>query len=40
MSRALSRNGSDTFQQRLLEQEGIEFDQRDRFNLERYRWLD
>ncbi len=36
----LSRNGSDAFQQRLLEKEGIEFDDRNRFNLERFRWLD
>jgi methylated-DNA-protein-cysteine methyltransferase related protein len=35
-----SRNGSDAFQQRLLEEEGVEFDDRNRFNLERFRWLD
>jgi methylated-DNA-protein-cysteine methyltransferase-like protein len=40
VSYALSRNGSDVFQQRLLEKEGIEFDDRNRFNLERFRWLD
>ncbi len=40
VSRALSRNGSDIFQQRVLEQEGVVFDERARFNLERYRWLD
>jgi methylated-DNA-protein-cysteine methyltransferase related protein len=34
-----SRNGGDRLQQRLLEQEGIEFDANNRFNLERYRWL-
>ena len=36
----LSRNGNDAYQQRLLQKEGIKFDQRNRFNLERYRWLD
>ena len=35
-----SRNGSDTLQQHLLEQEGIEFDTKNRVNLERFRWLD
>lgn len=40
VSYALSRNGSDAFQQRLLEEEGVEFDDRNRFNLERFRWLD
>ena len=35
-----SRNGSDAVQQRLLEKEGVEFDDRNRFNLERFRWLD
>ena len=40
VSFALSRNGTDAFQQRLLEKEGIEFDDRQRFNLERFRWLD
>ncbi len=33
-----SRNGGDALQRRLLEKEGIEFDERDRFNLERFRW--
>lgn len=33
-----SRNGSDAFQQRLLEEEGIEFDERNRCNLRRFRW--
>ena len=33
-----SRNGGDALQRRLLEKEGIEFDNRDRFNLERFRW--
>jgi methylated-DNA-protein-cysteine methyltransferase related protein len=40
VSYSLSRNGSDALQQRLLEKEGIEFDDRNRFNLERFRWLD
>lgn len=40
VSYALSRNGSDAIQQRLLEREGVEFDDRNRFNLERFRWLD
>jgi methylated-DNA-protein-cysteine methyltransferase-like protein len=40
VSYAPSRNGSDALQQRLLEKEGIEFDDRHRFNLERFRWLD
>jgi methylated-DNA-protein-cysteine methyltransferase related protein len=35
-----SRNGSDALQQRLLKKEGIKFDARNRFNLERFRWLD
>ena len=33
-----SRNGGDALQRRLLEREGVEFDDRDRFNLERFRW--
>src|SRR5215469_16763738 len=33
-----SRNGGDALQRRLLEEEGVEFDDRDRFNLERFRW--
>ena len=40
VSYSLSRNGSDAFQQHLLEKEGVEFDERNRFNLERFRWLD
>jgi len=40
VSYTLSRNGSDAFQQRLLEKEGIEFNARNRFNLERFRWHD
>ncbi len=35
---SLSRNGSDDLQQRLLEEEGVEFDDRNRCNLERFRW--
>ena len=40
VSYALSRNGGDALQQRLLEKEGIAFDARNRFDLERFRWLD
>ncbi|WP_216856434.1 MGMT family protein [Acidisphaera sp. S103] len=40
VSFSLSRNGGDTLQQRLLKAEGIEFDDKNRFNLERFRWLD
>ena len=40
VSYSLSRNGGDALQRRLLEQEGVEFDERNRFNLERFRWLD
>ena len=40
VSYTLSRNGSDAHQQRLLEKEGIAFDDRNRFDLERYRWRD
>jgi methylated-DNA-protein-cysteine methyltransferase related protein len=40
VSYSLSRNGGDALQQRLLEKEGVEFDDRNRFNLERFRWLD
>ena len=40
VSYSLSRNGGDAIQQRLLEKEGVEFDDRNRFNLERFRWLD
>ena len=40
VSCSLSRNGSDALQQRLLAKEGIEFDDRNRFDLERFRWLD
>ncbi|EHM01523.1 6-O-methylguanine DNA methyltransferase, DNA binding domain protein [Acetobacteraceae bacterium AT-5844] len=40
VSYSLSRNGSDSLQRRLLESEGVEFDERDRFDLERFRWRD
>jgi methylated-DNA-protein-cysteine methyltransferase related protein len=40
VSYSASRNGSDATQRRLLEREGVEFNARDRFNLERFRWLD
>jgi methylated-DNA-protein-cysteine methyltransferase-like protein len=40
ISYTLSRHGSDAFQQRLLEEEGVEFDDMNRFNLERFRWLE
>jgi methylated-DNA-protein-cysteine methyltransferase-like protein len=33
-----SRNGGDALQRRLLAKEGVEFDDKDRFNLERFRW--
>ena len=38
VSYTLSRHGSDTLQQRLLEEEGVEFDDSNRFNLQRFRW--
>jgi methylated-DNA-protein-cysteine methyltransferase-like protein len=40
VSYTLSRNGSDALQRRLLEKEGIAFNDRNRFALERFRWLD
>ena len=40
VSYSLSRNGGDKVQQRLLKKEGIKFDDRNSFNLERFRWLD
>src|ERR1700761_9148020 len=40
VSYSLSRNGGDALQQRLLEQEGVEFNNENRFDLERFRWLD
>ena len=38
VSWSLSRNGGDALQQRLLQKEGVEFDKRNRFDLERFRW--
>lgn len=38
VSYSLSRNGGDVLQRRLLEKEGVQFDDRDRFDLERFRW--
>jgi len=38
VSYTLSRNGGDALQRRLLEKEGVEFDNRNRFDLERFRW--
>jgi methylated-DNA-protein-cysteine methyltransferase-like protein len=35
-----SRNGGDTVQRRLLEKEGVVFNDKGRFNLERFRWRD
>jgi methylated-DNA-protein-cysteine methyltransferase-like protein len=40
VSYSLSRNGGDALQRRLLEKEGIRFDDSNRLNLERCRWLD
>ncbi len=40
VSFSLSRNGGDILQRRLLEKEGLEFDDRNRLNLKRCRWLD
>jgi len=40
VSFSLSRNGGDILQRRLLEKEGIGFDDRNCLNLERCRWLD
>lgn len=40
VSYSLSRNGGDALQQRLLEEGGVEFNDRNRFDLERFRWLD
>jgi methylated-DNA-protein-cysteine methyltransferase-like protein len=35
-----SRSGGDAIQRRLLEKEGVVFNDRGRFNLERFRWRD
>lgn len=40
VSFSLSRNGGDILQRRLLEKEGIEFDDRNRLDLDRSRWRD
>lgn len=40
VSYSLSRNGGDALQRRLLEKEGLKFDDRNRLDLERCRWLD
>jgi len=40
VSFSLSRNGGDILQRRLLEKEGIRFDNKNRLDLERCRWLD
>jgi methylated-DNA-protein-cysteine methyltransferase-like protein len=40
VSYSLSRNGGDVLQRRLLEKEGLSFDDKNRLNLERCRWLD
>jgi methylated-DNA-protein-cysteine methyltransferase-like protein len=40
VSYSLSRNGGDVLQRRLLEKEGIKFDNNNRLDLERCRWLD
>lgn len=40
VSFSLSRNGGDILQRRLLEKEGIKFDDRNRMDLERNRWRD
>lgn len=40
VSCSASRNGGDVLQRHLLEKEGVEFDARNRFDLERFRWLD
>ena len=40
VSYSLSRNGGDVLQRRLLEKEGIKFDDSNRLDLERCRWRD
>lgn len=40
ISYSLSRNGGDALQRRLLEKEGLKFDDKNRLDLERCRWLD
>jgi len=40
VSYSLSRNGGDILQRRLLEKEGLSFDDNNRLDLERCRWRD
>ena len=40
VSYSLSRNGGDILQRRLLEKEGLSFDEGNRLDLERCRWRD
>ncbi len=40
VSYGLSRNGGDILQRHLLEKEGLRFDDNNRLDLERCRWLD
>jgi methylated-DNA-protein-cysteine methyltransferase-like protein len=40
VSYSLSRNGGDVLQRRLLEKEGLRFDENNRLDLDRCRWLD
>ncbi|MBS0560628.1 MAG: MGMT family protein [Proteobacteria bacterium] len=40
VSCSLSRNGGDGLQRTRLEKEGVEFDERNRVDLARFRWLD
>ena len=40
VSYSLSRNGGDIVQRRMLEKEGIRFDDKNRLDLERCRWRD
>jgi methylated-DNA-protein-cysteine methyltransferase-like protein len=40
VSYSLSRNGGDALQRQLLAKEGVQFDAKDRVDLERFRWLD
>jgi methylated-DNA-protein-cysteine methyltransferase related protein len=40
VSYSLSRNGGDVLQRRLLEKEGLRFDDNNRLDLDRCRWLD
>ena len=40
VSYSLSRNGGDAMQRRLLENEGVAFNDKGRFALERFRWRD